>query len=216
MVRNPIDPPARIEPGVCLAEIFRDGWGSWKPWRCPCTSRHFTFSPFWNAYYTFIYINDIETISTNSTHDIVTIIGNEWWEIKVYSDENQNDEICGCIYKIHVEVFKVPSLSISLSRNSHQQLGPRYVQILQSNVRQRRRTLQKVMAKSIDAAHDSVLLTTVTWYDFFDGFAVVLWGDKDVCSVTWRIIPVRIIVKKSQIVLYGYLKDLMHRFFLQF
>ena len=40
-------------------------------------------------------------------------------------------------------------------------LRPRYVQILQSNVRQRRRTLQKVMAKSIDGAHESVLLTTV-------------------------------------------------------
>ena len=39
----------------------------------------------------------------------------------------------------------------------------RYVQILQSNVRQRRRTLQKVITKSIDGAHDSVLLTTVPW-----------------------------------------------------
>ncbi|CAL1143126.1 unnamed protein product [Cladocopium goreaui] len=39
-----------------------------------------------------------------------------------------------------------------------------YVQILQSNVRQRRRTLQKVMAKSIDGAHESVLLTTAYFF----------------------------------------------------
>ncbi|CAE7327315.1 clsB, partial [Symbiodinium sp. CCMP2456] len=43
-----------------------------------------------------------------------------------------------------------------------------YVQILQSNVRQRRRTLQKVIEKSIDAADDSVLLTTA--YFFPPGF----------------------------------------------
>ncbi|CAK9108431.1 unnamed protein product [Durusdinium trenchii] len=39
-----------------------------------------------------------------------------------------------------------------------------YVQILQSNVRQRRRTLQKVMQKSIDAASESVLLTTAYFF----------------------------------------------------
>ncbi|CAE7945362.1 cls [Symbiodinium necroappetens] len=43
-----------------------------------------------------------------------------------------------------------------------------YVQILQSNVRQRRRTLQKVIEKSIDAADESVLLTTA--YFFPPGF----------------------------------------------
>lgn len=43
-----------------------------------------------------------------------------------------------------------------------------YVQILQSNVRQRRRTLQKVIEKSIDAADHSVCLTTA--YFFPPGF----------------------------------------------
>eukprot|EP00440_Ansanella_granifera_P068298 gb/GFBE01074094.1/.p1 GENE.gb/GFBE01074094.1/~~gb/GFBE01074094.1/.p1 ORF type:complete len:483 (+),score=98.22 gb/GFBE01074094.1/:1-1449(+) len=43
-----------------------------------------------------------------------------------------------------------------------------YVQILQSNVRKRRRTMQKVILRSIDAADDSVWLTTA--YFFPPGF----------------------------------------------
>ncbi|CAJ1353583.1 unnamed protein product, partial [Effrenium voratum] len=39
-----------------------------------------------------------------------------------------------------------------------------YVQILQSNVRKRRRTLQKVIVKSIDAAQDSLMLTTAYFF----------------------------------------------------
>eukprot|EP00933_Yihiella_yeosuensis_P043011 TRINITY_DN37704_c0_g1_i1.p1 TRINITY_DN37704_c0_g1~~TRINITY_DN37704_c0_g1_i1.p1 ORF type:complete len:496 (+),score=92.68 TRINITY_DN37704_c0_g1_i1:110-1597(+) len=43
-----------------------------------------------------------------------------------------------------------------------------YVQILQSNVRRRRRTLQKVISRAIDAADESVFLTTA--YFFPPGF----------------------------------------------
>jgi len=46
--------------------------------------------------------------------------------------------------------------------------GGVYVQILQSNVRQRRRTLQKVIERSLDAADSSVFLTTA--YFFPPGF----------------------------------------------
>ena len=81
-----------------------------------------------------------------------------------------------------------PSLSAGIHINSLDQGTSKfYNPTCDNGVEHCRRSWRKVSTRHMTRC------CWLQWRGFFcDGFPMVLWGDKDGCSVTWRISPVRI------------------------